>query len=63
MHECAREKERTSEVEYEPEGEGEEEESEGEGEKSRAQQPCGSCAPFQLCREVFKAPRLNLAQE
>ena len=56
-------KERTTEVEQEPEGEGEREEGkrEGEGEKLRAQEPCGSCALVQLCREVFKAPRLNLA--
>jgi hypothetical protein len=29
--------------------------------KSRAHEPCGSCALFQLCREVIKASRLNLA--
>jgi hypothetical protein len=32
-----------------------------EGKKSRAHEPCGSCALFQLCREVFEASRLNLA--
>jgi len=29
--------------------------------KSRAPEPCGSCALFQLRREVFEAPRLNLS--
>jgi hypothetical protein len=29
--------------------------------KLRALEPCDSCALFQLCREVFEAPRLNLA--
>ena len=29
--------------------------------KPRAPEPCGSCTLFQLCREVFEAPRLNLA--
>jgi hypothetical protein len=28
--------------------------------KLRALEPCGPCALFQLCREVFEAPRLNL---
>jgi hypothetical protein len=31
--------------------------------KSRAHSPCGVCALFQLCREVFEAPRLNLEGE
>jgi hypothetical protein len=33
---------------------------ENRSKKSRAQEPCDSCALFQLRREVFKAPRLNL---